>query len=94
MTSLDYIRYYKLLHFVYLNTMFLQKYRDYYEIIKHPIDLKVIAIKIQQNSYTSLGEMFSDVMLLVSNAKTFNEPGSQIYKVTVLFRPSCYVIKK
>ena len=58
-----------------------QKYRDYYEIIKHPIDLKVIAIKIQQNTYNSLAEMFSDVMLLVSNAKTFNEPGSQIYKV-------------
>ena len=59
----------------------LQKYRDYYEVIKNPIDLKVIASKIQQSMYMSLADMFSDVMLLVSNAKTFNEPGSQIYKV-------------
>ena len=45
------------------------------------MDLKTIAIRIQQNAYTSLNEMYQDLMLMVNNAKQFNEPGSQVYKV-------------
>lgn len=60
----------------------LQKLPDYYQVIKEPIDLRRIAIKIQTNSYTSLDDLVKDLLLMVQNAKTFNEPGSKIYKVT------------
>ncbi|XP_055608504.1 protein polybromo-1 isoform X2 [Uranotaenia lowii] len=55
-------------------------YPDYYDVIDHPIDLKCIAIKIQTNAYSNLSEMEKDLLQMIKNACTFNEPGSQIYK--------------
>lgn len=56
------------------------KYPDYYEVITEPIDLKIIATKIQNNVYNSINELEKDFFLMVKNAKNYNEPGSQIYK--------------
>lgn len=36
--------------------------------------------------YTSVGAMAKDVDLLVKNAKTYNEPGSQVFKVSASLR--------
>ncbi|XP_077514488.1 protein polybromo isoform X9 [Amblyomma americanum] len=55
-------------------------YPEYYKIIAEPVDLKIIATRIQEGTYTSLADLERDLMLLVKNAKTFNEPGSLIYK--------------
>uniref|UniRef100_A0A3B4FGC1 Protein polybromo-1 n=1 Tax=Pundamilia nyererei TaxID=303518 RepID=A0A3B4FGC1_9CICH len=59
------------------------QYPDYYAIIKEPIDLKIIAQKIQLGHYRSVNAMAKDIDLLVKNAKTYNEPGSQVFKVRV-----------
>ncbi|XP_060766963.1 protein polybromo-1 isoform X5 [Neoarius graeffei] len=56
------------------------QYPDYYAIIKEPIDLKAIAQRIQIGYYKSVNHMFKDIDLLVKNAKTYNEPGSQVFK--------------
>ncbi|XP_060060482.1 protein polybromo-1 isoform X14 [Erinaceus europaeus] len=56
------------------------QYPDYYAIIKEPIDLKTIAQRIQSGSYKSLHAMAKDIDLLAKNAKTYNEPGSQVFK--------------
>ncbi|XP_036593684.1 protein polybromo-1 isoform X8 [Trichosurus vulpecula] len=56
------------------------QYPDYYAIIKEPIDLKTIAQKIQNGSYKSIHAMAKDIDLLAKNAKTYNEPGSQVFK--------------
>ncbi|KAJ7316747.1 hypothetical protein JRQ81_002909 [Phrynocephalus forsythii] len=56
------------------------QYPDYYAIIKEPIDLKTIAQRIQNGSYKSMNAMAKDIDLLVKNAKTYNEPGSQVFK--------------
>ncbi|XP_010775835.1 protein polybromo-1 isoform X3 [Notothenia coriiceps] len=56
------------------------QYPDYYAIIKEPIDLKIVAQKIQLNHYRSVSAMAKDIDLLVKNAKTYNEPGSQVFK--------------
>ncbi|KAL2090722.1 hypothetical protein ACEWY4_012985 [Coilia grayii] len=56
------------------------QYPDYYEIIKDPIDLKSIAQRIQMGFYRSPHAMSKDIDLLVKNAKTYNEPGSQVFK--------------
>uniref|UniRef100_A0A8C6VBL8 Polybromo 1 n=1 Tax=Naja naja TaxID=35670 RepID=A0A8C6VBL8_NAJNA len=55
------------------------QYPDYYAIIKEPIDLKTIAQRIQNGSYKSI-HVTKDIDLLVKNAKTYNEPGSQVFK--------------
>ncbi|XP_061114173.1 polybromo 1, like isoform X5 [Conger conger] len=55
-------------------------YPDYYAIIKEPIDLRAIAQRIQIGYYKSVSAMAKDVDLLAKNAKTYNEPGSQVFK--------------
>lgn len=57
-----------------------KKYPEYYEVIEQPIDLKMIAMKIQNNKYSNVMELERDLMLMCKNACLFNEPGSQIYK--------------
>ncbi|KAL4655959.1 protein polybromo-1-like [Arapaima gigas] len=56
------------------------QYPDYYTIIKEPIDLKTVAQRIQVGYYKSISGMAKDIELMVKNAKTYNEPGSQIFK--------------
>lgn len=56
------------------------QYPDYYAIVKGPIDLKIIAQKIQMSLYRSVSAMAKDIDLLAKNAKTYNEPGSQVFK--------------
>lgn len=57
-----------------------KRYPEYYEVIEQPIDLKLIAQKIQGNKYNLLIEMERDLLLMCKNACLFNEPGSQIHK--------------
>ncbi|XP_049837847.1 protein polybromo-1 isoform X3 [Schistocerca gregaria] len=57
-----------------------KRYPEYYEVIENPIDLKMIATKIQQNKYQTLNDLEKDLLLMTRNACQFNEPGSQIYK--------------
>jgi len=55
-------------------------YPDYYAIIKEPIDLRAIAQRIQIGYYKSVNAMAKDIDLMAKNAKTYNEPGSQVFK--------------
>lgn len=55
-------------------------YPDYYAIIKEPIDLRAIAQRIQIGYYKNINAMAKDVELMTKNAKTYNEPGSQVFK--------------
>ncbi|KAL0270693.1 UNVERIFIED_CONTAM: hypothetical protein PYX00_008011 [Menopon gallinae] len=57
-----------------------KRYPEYYDIIDNPIDLKLIARKIQANQYNNINELEKDLLLMTKNAISFNEPGSQIYK--------------
>jgi len=67
---------------VWWSNVILQKYVDYYQVIREPVDLRIIAQKIQSQSYPTLDDMHKDLMLLIQNAKYFNKPSSLIYKVT------------
>ncbi|GIY61633.1 protein polybromo-1 [Caerostris extrusa] len=68
-------------------------YPEYYKVIQEPIDLKMIAQKIQNNEYRSLCEMEKNLLQMIKNAKIFNEPGSQIYKDAATLR-KIVLIKK
>ncbi|XP_048877536.1 protein polybromo-1-like [Brienomyrus brachyistius] len=56
------------------------QYPDYYSVIKEPIDLRTIGQRIQMGYYKGVSSMAKDIDLLVKNAKTYNEPGSQVFK--------------
>lgn len=70
----------RVLHSVFQLKPSKKLYPEYYDVIETPIDLKTIAIKIQEGVYNYLSEMERDLMLMCRNACQFNEPGSQIYK--------------
>jgi len=55
-------------------------------VIKRPIDLERISQKLKSSQYESLDDMVSDFVLMFDNACKYNEPDSQIYKVTVLVK--------
>lgn len=38
-------------------------------------------MKIQDNTYSTLDDMENDLLLMISNARKYNDPKSQIYKV-------------
>lgn len=63
-----------------------KRYPEYYEVIEQPIDLKLIATKIQSGVYTHLNELERDLLLMTKNACLFNEPTSAIYKSAKLLR--------
>ena len=64
-------------------SLWFQLYPQYYEVIKEPVDLKMIAQKIQTLLYRTLDDIEKDFNTMVKNAKTFNEPKSLIFKVRV-----------
>jgi len=67
---------------------------QYYEIIKDPIDLNTIGKKLEDGKYKTIVDMKKDITLLVKNARTFNEPQSQvkcIVTTAVDFRTHFYI---
>jgi len=63
-------------------------------VIKRPIDLERISQKLKSSQYESLDDMVSDFVLMFDNACKYNEPDSQIYKVTVLTKLDILVTLK
>ncbi|KAI8370678.1 uncharacterized protein BYT42DRAFT_98580 [Radiomyces spectabilis] len=60
-----------------------RQYPDYYEVIKQPIALNGIKIKLDQHEYSSLSQLKADIELMVSNAKKYNIKESQVYEDAV-----------
>lgn len=52
---------------------------DYFDIIKHPMDLSTIMTKLQKNHYSSMTDFVKDVELVFSNARTYNPPGTDVH---------------
>jgi len=55
--------------------------RDYPQIIKYPMDLGTMGTKLSGNQYSSFADFESDFNLVVSNCKTYNAEGSDVYKM-------------
>ncbi|PWN37984.1 Bromodomain-containing protein [Meira miltonrushii] len=53
---------------------------EYYKEIKEPISMRMIDEKSMRNGYETAFSLFSDLRLMVKNAKEFNEEGSDIWK--------------
>ena len=58
--------------FSFLKPVSKQKYKDYYDIIKNPIDLETIKSKINSKNYKSRDEFVADFELLYNNCLTYN----------------------
>ncbi|CAI5439479.1 unnamed protein product [Caenorhabditis angaria] len=57
-----------------------KEYPEYYQVIKYPIDMTKIRQRIDGNKYKVAEQMVDDMKVMFSNAREFNEPGSQIHQ--------------
>lgn len=51
---------------------------DYFDVVKHPMDLSTIKKKLSNNFYGSTDEMLRDFELVFSNCKLYNPPESEV----------------
>ncbi|KAK8593052.1 hypothetical protein V6N13_043333 [Hibiscus sabdariffa] len=52
---------------------------DYFNVIKHPMDLGTVKKKMASGAYASPLEFHADVRLTFSNAMTYNPPGNDVH---------------
>ncbi|XP_073023519.1 transcription factor GTE10-like isoform X1 [Primulina eburnea] len=52
---------------------------DYYSVIKYPMDLGTVKMKLLSNQYSSPLEFAADVRLTFKNAMTYNSPGNAVH---------------
>lgn len=50
--------------------------KDYYEVIKHPMDLSTLQKKVQSHKYQTREQFLDDVELLYHNSRRYNGPDS------------------
>ncbi|KAJ1515797.1 hypothetical protein HMI56_000795 [Coelomomyces lativittatus] len=56
-------------------------YPDYYQIIKHPISLREIKVKLDKGGYPDLEALKEDLELMFNNCKKYNTPKSEEWNV-------------
>uniref|UniRef100_A0A7N0ZRZ2 Bromo domain-containing protein n=1 Tax=Kalanchoe fedtschenkoi TaxID=63787 RepID=A0A7N0ZRZ2_KALFE len=52
---------------------------DYFLVIKHPMDLGTVKVKLGKNKYDHVDEFAADVRLTFSNAMSYNPPGNYVH---------------
>ena len=65
------------------------KYKDYYDLIKNPIDLETIKNKIITKKYKTREQFISDFNLLYSNCETYNGPNHSYTKTAEKILNTC-----
>jgi protein polybromo-1 len=55
-------------------------YPDYYEVILNPMDMNTIEGRIKNDVYKTEDEFMSDIKLMFTNCRKYNEEGSDIYE--------------
>jgi len=54
--------------------------QDYFDVIKHPMDLSTIKEKLDSGQYPDPWQYIEDVWLMFNNAWTYNRKTSRVYK--------------
>lgn len=54
---------------------------DYHDIVKRPIDLKTIKMKVKDGAIANSLEYRRDIYLMFANALMYNRPGSDVYSM-------------
>ncbi|KXJ83568.1 hypothetical protein RP20_CCG004947 [Aedes albopictus] len=65
---------------------------DYLKIITHPMDLGTMRQKLKSGFYTSIEDLESDFMLMVTNCLTYNNKDTMFYRAGVKMRDAGTII--
>ncbi|KAF5370799.1 hypothetical protein D9758_001878 [Tetrapyrgos nigripes] len=63
----------------FLHPVDVSQVSGYTDVVKHPMDFGTMTNKVNRGRYRSLEEFANDFRLVISNAKTFNPPGTIYY---------------
>jgi len=58
---------------------------DYPQLVKHPMDLGTIKLRLESNSYSTIEEVAADIRLVWTNCMTYNQDGSEYYQLADTF---------
>ncbi|KAI8903930.1 Bromodomain-containing protein, partial [Powellomyces hirtus] len=50
----------------------------YLKVVKHPMELKTVYVKLILNNYPNFQKFLDDVLLIFQNCRTFNKPSADI----------------
>lgn len=59
---------------------------DYYDMVKRPLDLKTIRLRLRDGTIKDSQEFQRDIYLMYANALVYNAPQSEIYRMTLEVR--------
>jgi len=59
---------------------------QYFEIIKHPMDLGTVKKRLDRGYYTDVSQFAQDVRLVFNNAQQFNKPETDVHKMAGIVR--------
>lgn len=59
---------------------------DYFDVIKHPMDLGTIGKKLENGSYATFNDFFLDIRLTFSNALEYNQKDSPVYEWALILK--------
>lgn len=59
---------------------------DYYEVIKKPLDIKKILLRIEEAKYIDFADLEKDFFQLCQNAQIYNEEQSLIYEDSIVLQ--------
>ncbi|CAG2056028.1 unnamed protein product, partial [Timema podura] len=62
---------------------------DYADVVKHPMDLSTMRIKLENNKYIKLAEFEDDFNLMINNCLTYNSKDTVFYKSAIRMRDQC-----
>ncbi|KNE56195.1 hypothetical protein AMAG_02029 [Allomyces macrogynus ATCC 38327] len=54
--------------------------KDYYDVIKEPMDLRTLETHIESDHYKSIGEFTHDVKKIFNNCRQYNDPSTTYFK--------------
>ena len=56
---------------------------DYYDVIKHPMDLSTMKKKVEENAYSTLNDFEKDFYLVWHNATIYNHKDTIYYRAAI-----------
>ena len=58
---------------------------DYHEIVKNPIDLQTIRLRLERGKYRSKDDFYKDLELIISNSRLYNKDSADFLIITKKF---------
>jgi hypothetical protein len=64
----------------------LDKYPDYGDYVKDPMDFGTMKMKAEEGRYNEPGEVYADALLVFNNARTYNQPTEDVYYMATVIQ--------